>query len=96
MNTKYFSDIFNKYQVSKTIRFSLKPQGRTRQTLEDNNIIPKDSLIYKSYLQTKPYLDDIHRKIIQQGLSKIEIEIFKPITELYYQKNIKTNKQDKE
>jgi hypothetical protein len=72
MNEKktLFADEFTgKYELSKTLRFELKPVGNTQQMLEDNDVFETDKNLYKKYIAVKPYFDKLHREFVNEALS---------------------------
>jgi hypothetical protein len=68
-----FSQFTNKYSLSKTLRFELKPVGKTKDMLEDARVFEKDRLIKKKYIKTKPYFDRLHRDFIKEALSSVSL-----------------------
>lgn len=67
MSKKDFSQFTNKYSLSKTLRFELKPVGKTLEMLRENNVFKKDEIIQKKYEQTKPFIDRMHREFEKDG-----------------------------
>src|SRR3989339_416361 len=77
-NRQSFNGFTHKYQLSKTLRFELAPQGETgklvRQLFEKpeenhHEIIRKDLELSKSYKHVKKLIDCMHRNIIDDVLS---------------------------
>ena len=74
------SDNFtNLYSLSKTLRFELKPIGKTAETFkqwieelnntnEDGNLFAKDRKIKDAYLVIKPIMDKLHEQFIEKAL----------------------------
>jgi RuvC nuclease domain/Alpha helical recognition lobe domain/CRISPR-associated endonuclease Cpf1 PI domain/Nuclease domain/CRISPR-associated endonuclease Cpf1 REC2 domain len=70
----------NQYQLSKTLRFELKPIGKTAEWIEKHDIIGvkedkligKDAEKAKHYKYAKRLLDSMHRVFIEDALSKVE------------------------
>lgn len=73
----------NLYQVSKTLRFELKPVGKTAETFKqwlkelknvelvvdnDGNLFAKDKNIKEAYLAIKPIMDRLHEQFIEMSL----------------------------
>lgn len=69
MTTSIFNQFTNKYSLSKTLRFELKPVGKTKELLEKNNVFNKDKTIEASYNQAKPYFDKLHQEFINEALA---------------------------
>ena len=74
----------NLYQLSKTLRFELKPEGKTEETFKEwltkseqadsdteefDNLILKDKRIKEAYLAIKPIMDKLHEDFIERSLS---------------------------
>ena len=66
--TSIFDEFTGKYQLSKTLRFELRPVGETSVFLEKNKIFEKDQTIDDSYNQAKFYFDELHREFINSAL----------------------------
>lgn len=66
---KTFSEFTNKYSLSKTLRFELKPVGKTLEMLKESKVFEKDEIIQKKYEKTKPYFDKLHREFVDEALS---------------------------
>lgn len=68
-NQSIWDEFIGKYSLSKTLRFELKPVGKTFEWLKINNIFKKDLNIDKSYNQAKFYFDKLHQDFIREALS---------------------------
>ena len=68
-----FKDFTNLYELSKTLRFELKPIGNTQKMLEDNKVFEKDKTRADAYKATKPFLDKLHREFINEALKGADI-----------------------
>ena len=64
------NDFTNLYSLSKTLRFELKPVGKTQTILEDAKVFEEDKTIQEKYEKTKPYFDRLHREFIKEALDK--------------------------
>lgn len=66
----------NKYSLSKTLRFELKPIGETADYIEDfksqylRDIVAKDEQRAKDYEIVKEIIDDYHQQYIEEKLSE--------------------------
>lgn len=82
-----FKQFTNLYSLSKTLRFELKPVGRTRDTFKqwleelkntecvvdnDSNLFVKDKKIKEAYLALKPIMDKLHEQFIDISLTSEE------------------------
>ncbi|MDR0651480.1 MAG: hypothetical protein LBG59_09090 [Candidatus Peribacteria bacterium] len=73
MSTPAFSSFTNLYDLSKTLRFELKPIGETKTLLdEQNELFPMDKRIAEIYQNIiKPCLNDLHSQLIEASLTDI-------------------------
>lgn len=71
---KIFDQFINKYSLSKTLRFELKPVGKTKDILRENKVFEKDQTIYDSYNQAKFYFDKLHQRFINSALGEVKIK----------------------
>lgn len=73
----------NLYQLSKTLKFKLEPEGNTKTTFEkwvnemnstseDSNLFAKDKKIRDAYLVIKPIMDKLHEQFIEKSLTSDE------------------------
>lgn len=69
-----FDKFTNKYSLSKTLRFELKPVGNTTQMLQENHVIQIDEDRKKAYENTKPYFDRLHREFINESLDNVHLQ----------------------
>jgi len=69
-----YKDFTNLYSVSKTLRFELRPQGKTMENLDKAGFLEKDEERAKSYIIMKRIIDDYHKQFIDECLSKIDID----------------------
>src|SRR3989338_1590658 len=79
LNKELFNNFTNKYQLSKTLRFELKPIGKDGKPLnaEDaaklfSNILKNDREIKDAYIALKPVMDKIHEQVINRSLTSDE------------------------
>ncbi len=84
-----------KYPVSKTLRFELKPIGKTRQYIEENGILDTDIHRSESYKKVKKIIDRYHQKFIEESLKDLVLTDLDKFYELYSVSN-KTPAQVKE
>jgi CRISPR-associated protein Cpf1 len=84
-----FSNLTNLYSLSKTLRFELKPVGRTCDLVDQPNFFSKDESKADAYTLLKEKMDKIHYEYINRCLSSIDSL---PITEEMM--NDFLNKQD--
>lgn len=85
-----FNDFTNLYELQKTLRFELKPVGKTAELLKQNMVFEKDKLIDDNYHKIKYYFDLLHRKFIKEALSEINFDFNE-----YYKSFLNLKKGDK-
>lgn len=86
-------DLFtNLYPISKTLRFSLKPIGKTEENFINAKLLEADKERASNYAKVKKCIDKYHKHFIETVLNGIYIDNVKDYAALYY----KSNKTDKE
>lgn len=99
-----FTNFTNLYQLSKTLRFELKPIGKTEETFkqwlgamnsagnEDNNdnLFAQDKKIKDAYVVIKSIMDKLHEQFIEKSLTSEEAKKidFSSYFKAYKQKNV--------
>lgn len=83
MPASIYESFTNKYSLSKTLRFRLKPVLGTETLLQKNNVIAKDTAIDEAYHNIKYYFDLLHRKFIGESLTTCTLPDLKPYLETY-------------
>jgi len=69
-----WSAFTKQYALNKTLRFELKPVGKTEDFLKKNKVFEKDETIDDSYNQAKFYFDKLHQKFINEALSSDNVK----------------------
>lgn len=94
MKAELFKTFVDEYPVSKTLRFSLIPVGRTLENIEKDGILDCDEKRSEEYKRVKKLLDEYYKTFIEHALTNVELDInsLEEYERLY---NIK-NKSDKE
>ena len=64
MTDKLAERFIGLYPVSKTIRFELRPVGRTKEYIECDGIISEDLQRAKDYIKVKKIIDAYHKYFI--------------------------------
>lgn len=67
----------NLYPVSKTLRFELIPDKRTKEYLEQSDLISKDEKRAESYKIVKKIIDRYHKQFIDEVLSTTKLQYAK-------------------
>lgn len=83
MKNNTLSSFTNKYQLSKTLRFELKPIGKTKEHIETKNILKNDEERAESYQLMKKTIDGFHKYFIELAMSQVKLSKLEEISELY-------------
>ena len=78
-----FSDFTNQYPVSKTLRFELIPQGKTKEFLEKNGVLENDEERSINYTLLKGIMDEYYKAYIDDTLSCTHLEGLEEYARLY-------------
>lgn len=97
MTKSIFDNFTKQYELLKTLRFELRPIGKTKDLL--GSIIKKDQTIKESYKQAKFYFDMLHREFIESALKKEKVKNinFQEFAKVFNEQNkiIKQKKSEK-
>ena len=74
----------NRYPLSKTLRFSLIPIGKTEEHFNANLLLEQDKKRAKEYENVKEYIDRYHRSYIESMLLNFILDGVKDYAALYY------------
>ena len=73
---KKIDSFINQYQLSKTLRFKLIPQGETLANFKKNNILEADKNRADNFNAIRKFADELlHKSFIEKVLSKIKIPL---------------------
>ena len=89
-----FNGFTNLYELSKTLRFELKPVENTQKMLDEADVFGKDKIIQEKYQQTKPFIDRLHREFVDEALSQSPLSDLKNYFKIF--EIWRENKKDKE
>lgn len=64
-------DFTNLYPLSKTLRFELKPIGKTKENIEKNGILERDNERAIAYKAVKKVIDEYHKSFIELKLADL-------------------------
>lgn len=95
MKQDIYSDYTNKYGVSKTLRFELRPQGKTQEYIEQSGVLSEDEQRVIEYKEMKKILDEYYKAFLERTLSSIELTGLDAYYELYSKRN-RTEKEERE
>ena len=82
------------YQLSKTLRFELKPVGKTRENIDNNGFLVNDEHRAESYKKVKKIIDRYHKSYIDSVLSNFSLN--EDVLENYYDLYMRSSKTEKE
>ncbi|KIX20262.1 hypothetical protein SY27_14115 [Flavobacterium sp. 316] len=84
----------NLYQVSKTVRFELKPIGNTLENIKNKSLLKNDSIRAESYQKMKKTIDEFHKYFIDLALNNKKLSYLNEYIALYTQ-SAEAKKEDK-
>lgn len=84
----------NIYSVSKTLRFELKPLGKTAENLLTDGLLHTDELRVENYQRMKKTIDAFHREFISRALKNIKLAQLDEFSKLYNQTSVEVKKSD--
>lgn len=73
MNT--YNDLSGMYSLSKTLRFELKPIGKTLENIERKGLIAQDEQRNEEYKKVKDIIDRFHKSYIKWCLAKLKLKL---------------------
>jgi len=95
MKKRTLEQFTNQYQLSKTLRFELIPQGKTLSHIQAKGLIDEDEQRAKSYKKVKEIIDNYHKNFIELALKNLNLVHLESFAELY-NKSDKSDKEKKE
>lgn len=78
-----WDEFTNLYSLQKTLRFELKPQGKTLEYIENKGLISQDEQRAESYKKMKKTIDEFHKHFIEIAMSQVELIKLKEFADLY-------------
>lgn len=82
--------LINCYSLSKTLRFSLIPVGKTEDNFNKKLLLESDKQRAENYENVKSYIERFHKEYIKSALANARIEKINEYAALYW----KSNKDD--
>ena len=85
---KTFSDFTGLFSLSKTLRFELKPVGKTLENIEKKGLLAEDEKRAESYKAVKKLIDEYHKAFIEKALSNLtekEKDEFRKLLDKYFE-----------
>ncbi len=78
MEQKKTQNLFNQfiglYPLSKTLRFELRPIGKTRENISSAGILAEDNHRSESYKEVKKIIDEYHKAFIEGVLEELVLD----------------------
>lgn len=71
---KNLKDLSGLYSLSKTLKFELKPIGKTAENIKKRGLIENDQHRYDTYKDVKKIIDNFHKNFLEQVLGKFKIK----------------------
>ena len=71
---RVWDEFTNKYSLTKTLRFELKPVGKTIKHINKNRFIEKDEQKEKEFNQVKKIMDEFYKYFIEKSLNDLKID----------------------
>lgn len=93
---KNLSAFTNQYQVSKTLRFELIPQGKTLEHIQKKGLINEDEKRAKDYKKVKKIIDKYHKVFINKSLKDVKLIKLKEFQKLYIKNKDENEKKEYE
>lgn len=70
-----FKDFTHLYQLSKTLRFELRPIGETLKHFNESGILDHDETRAESYKKVKKLIDRYHKEFMEEALRNFEFQM---------------------
>ena len=87
-----YSEFTGLYPLSKTLRFELKPIGKTKENIEKNGILERDSERAVAYKAVKKVIDEYHKAFVELVLNDFELKK-SDLDEFFYLYHLPTTDQ---
>ncbi|TKI70030.1 type V CRISPR-associated protein Cpf1 [Sulfurimonas crateris] len=81
------SNFTNQYQLSKTLRFELKPVGDTLKHIEKSGLIAQDEIRSQEYQEVKTIIDKYHKAFIDEALQNVVLSNLEEYEALFFERN---------
>ncbi len=75
----------NFYQLQKTLRFELKPVGKTLEHIEKKGLLTQDEQRAESYERMKKTIDGFHKHFIELAMSHVKLSHLEDFANLYFE-----------
>lgn len=85
METSFFKNFTKQYSLSKTLRFELKPIGKTLESIQNKGLLEQDNQRAESYKKVKKLIDEYHKYFIELALKDARLTKLQEYYDLYIQ-----------
>lgn len=79
--------LINRYPITKTLRFSLIPVGKTEDNFVAKKLLEEDKQRAADYKKVKQYIDSYHKHFIESVLCRVRLNDINNYSVLYYKNN---------
>ncbi len=87
MERNIFEDYTRQYSLSKTLRFSLIPQGKTLEYIEKKGILTEDEERAENYKVVKKMIDEYHKTFMEKALKGLQLTGLEEYYSIYKSSN---------
>lgn len=94
-NRNIYDEFIGQFSLSKTLKFSLNPVGKTGEWIIKNGVLENDEEKADNYLKLKKLCDVLHKEFIEEVLRKTELNGLEKFEKLFV-KRTKTEDEKKE
>lgn len=95
LTPKTLGDFTGIYQLSKTLRFELKPHNKTLEHIQKNGLLQRDEQRADAYTEVKKLIDRFHKHFMEYALRYARIDGLEQYAALYWKREKdKTEKND--
>lgn len=88
-----FNQFTGLYPLSKTLRFELRPIGKTKENITSAGILEEDNHRAESYKEVKKIIDEYHKEFIERVLKNLDLD--KRALQAFYECYKKSTKEEK-
>lgn len=95
MEHNVFEGFTGQYSLSKTLRFELRPQGRTQEYIDVRGIIGEDEARDRDYETVKKAIDEYHKGFMERSLRRLELKGLDEYCDLMFKRE-RSEKENRE
>ena len=91
-----FDEFTQQYALSKTLRFALRPVGKTAEHIQRHGLLVQDEQRAEDYKQAKKIIDEYHKWFIEQRLSGFSLDngMLQTLADIYNALQSQKNRND--